>query len=214
MSGRRDWNNPRRALKHWIRIMCAAVPPGRGERRYCVGVEPGIPHFSVWVDCGSRNCRRKLSGGTDDIPHGRQRQGDRLQNRSAASCREPERACRVCRRADSDLLSLEVRTTVEYDGMVRVDLAVEPKREVVVNRLEYAFSLPEKNALYMHFIGCPNVNGLSIMVPSESMSFKVPERDGIFFREPFKTLVWFGDNDKGFLWFSGSEKNFYPRRTG
>ena len=62
-------------------------------------------------------------------------------------------------RGKSELISLEAKTTIEYDGMVRVDLTLTPRSEITINHLEYGFSLPEKNALYMHFIGCrPNHN--------------------------------------------------------
>lgn len=211
VSGRRDWNNPRRGIEALDPDY--VLPPFRpveakGDTASVWNREYRISPYGLIAEAG-------IAGGNflaepmtfRTVVNGR----ETVYRTGAPRLVESRKGRAVfAGRADSDLLSLEVRTTVEYDGMVRVDLAVEPKREVVVNRLEYAFSLPEKNALYMHFIGCPNVNGLSIMVPSESMSFKVPERDGIFFREPFKTLVWFGDNDKGFLWFSGSEKNFYP----
>ncbi len=107
-------------------------------------------------------------------------------------------------------LDLKTVTTIEFDGMVRVDMTLIPKKELSLDRFSYAFHLPRKNALFTHFIGAPNSH-ISIMIPKESFSMPVPKENGEFFREPFKSLVWFGNHDKGFLWFCGSERNWSPQ---
>lgn len=111
---------------------------------------------------------------------------------------------------ESDEATALVKATVEYDGMVRIDLTLTPKKEITLDHFSYAFHMANTRAKYIHFIGNPSVSGLSIMIPKESFSFEIPNQKGEFFAEPFKTLVWFGDEDEGFLWFSGSEKNFSP----
>jgi hypothetical protein len=113
--------------------------------------------------------------------------------------------------ADSSKLTVKALTTIEYDGMVRVDMEIIPKGKIKIDKFDYAFHLPRKNALFTHFVGCPDAYNKSIMLPSESYSMAVPKRNGVFFEEPFKTLVWFGNHDKGFLWFCGSEKNWSPQ---
>ncbi len=115
------------------------------------------------------------------------------------------------RKLHSDQLDLTSRTTIEYDGMVRVDLTLLPKEKLTLEHFDYAFHLPRKNARFLHFIGCPEQNNLSIMIPRESFTFSVPEQNGVFFEEPFKTLVWLGNHDQGFLWFSESEQHFSPQ---
>ncbi len=117
------------------------------------------------------------------------------------------------RKSHSANLDLSAKTTVEYDGMVRVDLTLSPKQKITLDHFDYAFHLPHKNARFLHFVGCPEQNSLSIMIPRESFSFSVPEKTGVFFEEPFKTLVWLGNNDKGFLWFSESEQHFSPQES-
>lgn len=107
-------------------------------------------------------------------------------------------------------LDLKTVTTIEFDGMVRVDMTLIPKKKLSLDRFSYAFHLPRKNALFTHFIGAPNSH-ISIMIPKESFTMPVPEKNGEFFREPFKSLVWFGNHDKGFLWFCGSERNWSPQ---
>ena len=107
-------------------------------------------------------------------------------------------------------VELKTVTTIEFDGMVRIDMTLIPKKKITLDRFSYAFHLPRKNALFTHFIGAPNSH-ISIMIPKESFSMAVPESDGEFFSEPFKSLVWFGNHDKGFLWFCGSERNWSPQ---
>ncbi len=107
-------------------------------------------------------------------------------------------------------LDLKTVTTIEFDGMVRIDMTLIPKKKITLDRFSYAFHLPRKNALFTHFIGAPN-SYISIMIPKESFSMPVPEANGEFFSEPFKSLVWFGNHDKGFLWFCGSEQNWSPQ---
>lgn len=110
----------------------------------------------------------------------------------------------------ADVMEVVNRVTVEYDGMVRMDMTLRPRGPLDVDHFSYAFHLPAASARFMHFIGCPAQNNLSIMIPKESYTMAVPGEDGEFFKEPFKTLVWLGDQDRGFLWFSGSEEHWSP----
>ncbi len=115
------------------------------------------------------------------------------------------------RKMQSAALDLTARTTIEYDGMVRVDLTLLPKQKLTLEHFDYAFHLPRNHAKFLHFIGGPEQNNLSIMIPRESFTFSVPEKNGVFFEEPFKSLVWLGNHDRGFLWFSESEQHFSPQ---
>lgn len=110
----------------------------------------------------------------------------------------------------SPRLEILNRTTVEFDGMVRLDMTLQPRAPLMLDHLSYAFHLPASESRFLHFIGCPAQNNVSIMIPKESYSLSVPAQDGVFLREPFKTLVWFGDHDRGFLWFCGSERHWSP----
>ena len=107
-------------------------------------------------------------------------------------------------------LTWSALTTVEYDGMVRIDLKLIPKKAITLDHFSYEAQLSRENAKFVHFIGAPEVINHSIMIPSESFSFKLPENDGIHVAESFKSLLWLGNHEKGLLWFAPSMQNWWP----
>lgn len=113
-------------------------------------------------------------------------------------------------RATSDQADLEVKTTVEYDGMVRVDFTIVPHGRVELTGFRYRVHYPEATARFIHYLGAKQ-KPESQNLPKNSYSRAVPEGEGTVWRSPFKTLVWLGDYEKGFLWFCGSEQHWSPQ---
>ena len=112
-------------------------------------------------------------------------------------------------RASSPDVDIEVRTAVEYDGMVKVDFSIDPRGTVQVDEFKYTVPVPEKYAKFIHYTGARE-RGLSLNVPRCSNVFRLPEKDGVLWSSPFKILVWLGTYDRGFLWFCESEKFWSP----
>ena len=112
-------------------------------------------------------------------------------------------------RANSPDLDIEVRTAIEYDGMVKVDFTFDPRGSVQLDHFRYEILWPEKYARFIHYIGLRE-GGLSLNVPRISNTRRLPEGQGTVWSAPFKQLVWLGTYDRGLLWFCTSERNWSP----
>ena len=96
-------------------------------------------------------------------------------------------------------LRVEGRTRVEFDGMMLIDLRVQPKRPGATVSLALEVPLKAQNAKYLyHFPGrwrsAFNVGAL----PVEGWT------------GPFRPYVWLGDEWRGLAWFCESDKNWRP----
>ena len=112
-------------------------------------------------------------------------------------------------RASSPDVDIEVRTAVEYDGMIKVDFTFDPRGSVRIDKFQYAFACPEKYAQFIHYTGARE-GRMSLNVPRISNTRRLPEGQGSVWKAPFKILVWLGTYDRGLLWFCGSEQGWSP----
>ena len=112
-------------------------------------------------------------------------------------------------RATSPDLDIEVRTTTEYDGMIKVDFTFVPKGTVEVENFNYSIPYPEKYAEFIHYTGARE-GGWSLNVPRLSNTRRLPAGEGVVWEAPFKILVWLGSYDRGLLWFCESEQYWSP----
>jgi len=103
-------------------------------------------------------------------------------------------------RAESGSLTLTGTTTVEYDGMIRVDLSVTPTRgKATIDQLTLEIPLKPEHARYLyHFPGRWGSVDNSGFLPKEGWA------------HAFKPFVWLGDEDRGFSWFCESDQNWHP----
>ncbi len=116
-------------------------------------------------------------------------------------------------KAVSSALVLSARTQVEYDGVVRIDWKVEPRRPVTLEQLTFELSLNRENARYLYHYpgtwGTPDVGSL----PEKTFVISAPllgldeKRHGNI--QGFRPLIWLGDEERGLAWFSESDKNWY-----
>ena len=100
---------------------------------------------------------------------------------------------------ESQYLRVEGRTRVEYDGMMLIDLRVQPKRPGATVSLALEVPLKALHAKYLyHFPGrwrsAFNVGAL----PAEGWT------------GPFKPYVWLGDDWRGLAWFCESDQHWRP----
>ncbi|MBQ7650895.1 MAG: hypothetical protein IJS15_08045, partial [Victivallales bacterium] len=123
--------------------------------------------------------------------------------------REKKGIVELYSRASSQDVDVEVRTAVEYDGMIKVDFTFEPHGSVQIDHFSYSIAYPEKNAQFIHYIGARE-GGMSLNVPKVSNTRRLPSGDGTVWSAPFKILVWLGSYDRGLLWFASSEQNWSP----
>ncbi len=97
-------------------------------------------------------------------------------------------------------LSLAGRVSVEYDGMVRVDVTLTPTAgRAMLADLTLELPLAPEHARYLyHFPGEWGSVANSGFLPPAGWS------------HAFKPYVWLGDEDRGLAWFCESDRNWYP----
>ena len=100
----------------------------------------------------------------------------------------------------ADGLVLTGKTTIEYDGMIRVDLSVAAQGEqVTVEELLLEMPIRLEHARYLyHFPGQWGSVANSGFLPAEGWA------------HGFKPFVWLGDEDRGLAWFCESDENWAP----
>lgn len=102
--------------------------------------------------------------------------------------------------AAADGLSLKGTATIEYDGMVRVDVALTPAPGAGPLRdLALEIPLQARHARYLyHFPGQWGSVANSGFLPPQGWT------------HAFKPYVWLGDEDRGLAWFCESDRNWFP----
>lgn len=102
----------------------------------------------------------------------------------------------------SQNIKIDYKTTVEYDGMIRIDFTLIPISPVKLNSLIVDIPLKEKFAKYLGYtqsVGCALSNYHYYgKLPSNNVPIS------------FVPFVWLGDDDRGLLWFCESAKGWKP----
>ncbi len=115
----------------------------------------------------------------------------------------------------SDDLIVSARTTVEYDGLVRVDWKLEPRRNSTLDQLTFEIPLKKKHARYYYSFpgswGVPKAGNLPAnrFVITDPLTGQDRKPHGNIVG--FRPYVWLGDDDRGLAWFSESDKNWYAK---
>jgi len=106
---------------------------------------------------------------------------------------------RLATRADSDSVRCEGAVAIEYDGMIRSDFKLVPKKErALIQKLALEITLPREHAKYLHqWPGRWGSCGNSAALPEDG------------YGGAFKPFVWLGDEWRGLAWFSPSDRNFF-----
>jgi hypothetical protein len=108
----------------------------------------------------------------------------------------------------SDTLTLSSRTTIEYDGMLKVQLTLSPKQAVSLDSIYLDIPIQVENAKYLN-------------APAASLSDYSPPWEGLIqtfsgfvpddgWSAKFYPFIWLGDEDRGLCWFAESDQYWKP----
>lgn len=94
------------------------------------------------------------------------------------------------------------RISVEYDGLMLIELSCDSPAELSIEGLSLEMALPAKRAMYQH-------RYVPSWVPTSGF---VPAGEGTVDKTSFIPYVWLGDNDRGLFWFCESDE-MWPNRA-
>lgn len=95
---------------------------------------------------------------------------------------------------------LNLYTTVEYDGMVKVDATFTPSSSQSIDSLTFEIPLKDSHARYLQFLN----GNIDIADPIAVGS------DGWSHREVFMPHIWLADDERGLAWFCESDQGWVP----
>lgn len=110
---------------------------------------------------------------------------------------KPARATLV-QKMEQDGLELSVKTTIEYDGFVKLDWRLTAQKPVTLDRLAFEIPLAAPLAKYL-YTWPAGLDGRKF-------------NSGVFetgYTSPFKPIVWAGDEDKGLSWFAETDEPWH-----
>jgi len=105
--------------------------------------------------------------------------------------------CRIAQRSASVAAEVEVNTTVECDGLARLDWRLRPRRAATVERLVVEIPFRSNTARYL--CTWPRTTSGAL---------------GEAYASPFQPLVWLGDEERGLQWLCESERNWSVADAG
>ena len=105
----------------------------------------------------------------------------------------------------ADAVKVSIKTTVEYDGFVRMDMALNALRPMTMESLTVEIPLDARSARYLVLMS--HLGHLSGSTPNGLMTKKQYDLS-------FQPTIWLGDEEKGLSWFAESSENWYPAAAG
>ena len=119
----------------------------------------------------------------------------------------PDVRCRVKKRSPAKLLFCQEETTgpveltadtlIEYDGLIRIDCKLKPRRAVRLEKLALEIPLRQEYAKLVYYY-----RDARFMAPGA-----IPE-EGI--ARDFNPAIWIGDEERGLQWFTDSDRDWHP----
>lgn len=94
-------------------------------------------------------------------------------------------------------LEISARVRVDFDGMIRVDWDLRPRRALTLDALTLELFLKPEHARYLYYY--PGRWG------STYNARTLPQEPVLI---PFRPLVWLGDEERGLAWFCESDYNW------
>ncbi len=110
----------------------------------------------------------------------------------------------------SEDLQATARFTVEYDGVIKVELILKPQhRPVNVEHLSLSIPCCKEIARFYHYFQYPDdvMQGIAT-VGYGNKSGALPDGHGQIWQSAFEPFVWLGNERMGLLWFADSARNF------
>ncbi|MCD6220979.1 hypothetical protein J7K25_02330 [bacterium] len=96
-------------------------------------------------------------------------------------------------------LYVQADNTLEFDGMMKIELELKPKKEIEINSLIFEIPVKKENALYIHYVEPPK-KGSSFTTSGQSNAGAIGNK-GWKYESDTCPLLWIGDNDRGICWF-------------
>lgn len=106
--------------------------------------------------------------------------------------------------AESDGIEFRTNSLIEYDGMIKIDLILSPKKKITVDNLILRIPLKKEYATLYHF--WPQGEGKDELLQSITQNSGALPENGM--QLPFKPFVWLGNEEGGLSWFSESDKGW------
>jgi hypothetical protein len=121
--------------------------------------------------------------------------------------------------ASAGAMRLRTKARMEYDGMTRFELTLDPARPTAVDRLDVVIPLKAEYGRYLHALP------LGGDFRNYEVSVRLPDRNGLlwdsasgFTKRPivrptignFVPQIWLGDELRGLVWFADSDKGWVP----
>ncbi len=103
------------------------------------------------------------------------------------------RETEVRARGLSDACEMQCASTVEYDGMIRVDLTITPRAAGEIEGLTLTIPVRPERATYLVRTDCAGTGS-----PADERYGALPAEG---WRAEFHPFVWLGDEDRGLVWF-------------
>ena len=107
----------------------------------------------------------------------------------------PDAVTRSGRQTCGETLTVEVKTTVEFDGYLRCDLTLTPSQPVRLDELALTLPLAPTLARLLLTSNGPGATAQVLSGP---------------FHSPFMPYVWVGNDDMGLAWFAESDQHWTP----
>lgn len=160
-------------------------------RRYELGEQPFLQRIRS-ADADLLAAPIRLSARCDGAPQ-HWREGSLKIGAQRPSSVRIEQRCR------SEVLSLTATTTVEYDGLVRLDWQLQPLRPIRLEALTFEIPLAA-GAKYLYYWPereAPWTAHRPGALSGEAVAMK------------FNPVLWLGDEERGLQWFCESDRNWH-----
>jgi hypothetical protein len=111
----------------------------------------------------------------------------------------PARVHLFCRTTSVDLL-LSAEVFVEYDGLIRLEWQIKPRRPLRLDELTFEIPFRPEHAKYLYYF--PDYRA-----PWSAHKPGAIPKEG--FVMGFNPLLWLGDEERGLMWFCESDQNWF-----
>ena len=99
-------------------------------------------------------------------------------------------------------LDVEVKTRIEFDGFIRFDISLRPKKPVRIDEMLFTIPVKKKYVLLYNKLGGWNEN------PWGRIDDILGEHD-----PKFRNYYWIGDDDRGICWLTDTNRNWKVRHS-
>ena len=111
-------------------------------------------------------------------------------------------------------IAITTRVTVEFDGMIKVEMTLDPKKAVEIKALKVVMPLRNEVANYIHAAGEGIRSGYEFSFLDQTKSGQIWNSKRVdsqpMQRGSFIPYLWIGNPKAGLAWFADSDKGWIP----